>query len=78
MWTGRGLLTHYVLFVIDHAIRAVEIAGTTTGPDSAFMAQAARNFIDGLDGFLRDKRSLILDRDTNSRSSSGASSGPLA
>ena len=23
VWTARGLLTHYVLFVIDHATRAV-------------------------------------------------------
>ena len=63
VWTARGLVTHYVLFVIDHATRAVEIAGITTNPDSAFMAQVARNLTDSVDGFLRDKRFLILDRD---------------
>jgi len=63
VWTARGLITHYVLFVIHHATRAVEIAGITTNPNEAFMAQVARNLIDSVDGFLRDKRFLILDRD---------------
>ncbi len=64
VWTMRGLVAHYVLFVIDHAKRAVEIAGITTNPDSRFMAQVARNLTDPVDGFLRAKRHLILDRDT--------------
>ncbi|MBK8977631.1 MAG: transposase [Planctomycetes bacterium] len=64
VWTARGLVTHYVLFVIDHATRAVEIPGITTNPDSAFMAQVARNLTDHVDGFLRAKRFLVLDRDT--------------
>ncbi len=63
VWTARGLVTHYVLFVIHHATRAVEIAGITTSPDSAFMAQVGRNLTDPVDGALRDKRFLILDRD---------------
>ncbi|MGE3877899.1 MAG: integrase core domain-containing protein [Planctomycetota bacterium] len=64
VWTARGLITHYVLFLIDHATRAVEIAGITTNPDAKFMAQVARNLTDPMDGFLRAKRFLILDRDT--------------
>ena len=64
VWTARGLVTHYTLFVIDIASRAVHIAGTTTNPDAAFMAQVARNLTDCFDGFLRDKRFLILDRDS--------------
>ena len=64
VWTTRGLTTYYVLFVIHHATRAVHIAGITTNPDSAFMAQVARNLTDPVDGFLRDKRHLILDLDT--------------
>ena len=64
VWTARGLVTHYVLLLIDHATRAVEIAGITTNPDSAFMAQVARNLTDPMDGFLRAKQFLILDRDT--------------
>ena len=57
-------MTHYVLFVIDHSTRAVHIAGVTTKPDAAFMAQVARNLIDSVDGFLRKKRFLIADLDT--------------
>ncbi|MCH7705347.1 MAG: helix-turn-helix domain-containing protein [Planctomycetes bacterium] len=64
VWTSRGLVTHYVLFVIHHSTRAVHFAGVTTNPDSAFMAQVARNLTDCFDGFLRDKRYLILDRDS--------------
>ena len=63
VWTPRGLVTHYVLFVIRHATRAVEIAGITSNPDTAFMAQVARNLTDRVDGFLRDQRFLIFDRD---------------
>ena len=63
VWTARGLVTHYVLFVVDHATRAVHIAGITTSPDGSFMAQMARNLTDHLDGFLRGKRFVILDRD---------------
>lgn len=42
VWTARGLVTHYVLFAIDLATRAVHIAGVTKNPDGAFMAQVAR------------------------------------
>ncbi|MCP5041471.1 MAG: transposase family protein [bacterium] len=61
VWTARGLVTHHVLFVIHHTTRAVHIAGVTTNPDSAFILQVARNLTDHVDGFLRDKRYLIVD-----------------
>jgi transposase InsO family protein len=64
VWTPRGLITHYVLFVIHHASRLVEIAGVTEHPDADFMAQVARNLTDRADGCLRDRRYVILDRDT--------------
>ena len=63
VWTARGLVTHYVLFEIHHATRVVEIAGITTSPNNAFIAQVARNLTDSVDGFLRDKKFLVLDRD---------------
>src|SRR5690606_27786874 len=63
VWTKRGLVTHYVLFVIHHATRAVEIAGVTTNPDGNFMARVARNLTDNVDGFLRNIKHLILDND---------------
>ncbi|HYR82638.1 MAG TPA: hypothetical protein VE422_01015, partial [Terriglobia bacterium] len=62
--TIRGLVTHYVLFFMDIANRAVKIAGITPHPDSRWMTQIARNLTDLNDGFLRGKRYLILDRDT--------------
>src|SRR6202790_5631740 len=36
-WTGRGLVTHYLLFVISLADRVVDIVGITTRPDEAWM-----------------------------------------
>jgi transposase InsO family protein len=63
VWTSRGLVTFYTLFVIDLATRVVHIAGTTTSPDTAFVKQIARNLTDMVDGFLNTKRLLILDRD---------------
>jgi len=63
VWTKRGLVTHYVLFVIHHATRAIHIAGVTPHPNSKFMAQVARNLTDSVDGFLRDMQFLIVDND---------------
>ncbi|MEM7200623.1 MAG: hypothetical protein AAF628_10180 [Planctomycetota bacterium] len=63
VWTGIGLVTRYVLFVIKHSTRAVQVAGVTTNPDAAFMAQVARNLTDCEDGFLRTMRDLVVDRD---------------
>ncbi len=62
--TIRGLVTHYVLFFMDIANRAVKIAGITPHPDSRWMTQIARKLTDLNDGFQRGKRYLILDRDT--------------
>jgi len=63
VWTKNGLVTYFVLFVIDLATRRVEIAGITASPDSAWMCQVARNLIDDQDGFRRGKRYLLMDRD---------------
>jgi transposase InsO family protein len=64
VWTARGLVTYHVLFIIRHASWAVHIAGITTPPNSAFMAQVARNLTMLGDGFLNGMSYLILDRDT--------------
>jgi len=61
--TVRGLVTYYVLVVIELSSRKVHIAGITPGPDSAFMMQIGRNLTDPMDGFLLGKRFLVLDRD---------------
>jgi len=64
VWTTRGLVTHYLLFLINLADRVVNIVGITTKPDEAWMLQAGRNLIDAESGAMRDKGYLILDRDT--------------
>ncbi len=63
IWTPRGLVTYYVLFVMHLSTRFVYIAGVTTSPNGAFMQQVARNLTDVDDGFLLNKAFLIMDRD---------------
>ena len=63
VWTARGLVTYYTLFVLDLKSRRVEIVGSTRNPDAAFMAQAARRLTDAVDGFWARHRVLIYDRD---------------
>ncbi|MFH2009307.1 MAG: helix-turn-helix domain-containing protein [bacterium] len=61
--TLGGLIRCHVLFVIELSTRRVEIAGITRQPTGEWMMQVGRNLTDVVDGFLRDKRFLILDRD---------------
>ena len=76
VWTVRGLVTQYLLFVISLADRIVTIAGITTRPDETWMLQIARNVTDPLTGAMRGKCYLIVDRDTKySRTVSQAHSG---
>ena len=63
VWTARGLVRHFTLFVIDIATRRVYIAGTTTNPTSAWMEQIARNLTDCENGFLTGRLFFIIDRD---------------
>jgi hypothetical protein len=62
--TWHGLVTYYVLVVMELSTRRVEIARITPHPNEAFMMQCARQHTDPFDGFLLDKRYLIHDRDT--------------
>jgi transposase InsO family protein len=62
--TGHGLVTYYVLVVMELATRRVQIAGITPHPAGAFMQQCARQLTDSFDGFLLGKRYLLHDRDT--------------
>ena len=43
VWTWRGLVTFYTVFVIDLASRRVQILGSTRRPEALFMEQIARN-----------------------------------
>jgi putative transposase len=62
--TWHGLVTYYVLVVIELATRRVQIAGITPHPIAAFMQQCARQLTDPFEGFLLGKRYLLHDRDT--------------
>jgi transposase InsO family protein len=61
--TWFGLVRYHVFFVMDLKTRRVEIAGIAHDAHGRWMVQIARNLTDAVDGFLRDKRFLILDRD---------------
>jgi len=63
VWTKGGLVTFYLLFVMELATRRVHFAGCTPNPDEAWMKQIARNLTDVEDGFLKDKRYVLMDRD---------------
>lgn len=64
VWTNCGLITHYVLFVIELSTRRIQITGITRSPDNFFMANCARNLTDEKDGLLRGGTILLHDRDT--------------
>jgi putative transposase len=64
VWTPRGLITYYTLFVLDLRSRRVHVAGSTPTPDAWFMAQAAWRLTDAVDGFLASHQVLICDRDS--------------
>ena len=64
VWSKRGLVTYYLLFVMELKTRRVHFAGCTPNPDERWMKQIARNLTDTEDGFLNGKRYLIMDRDT--------------
>ena len=63
VWTPRGLVTYYLLFVMELKSRRVCFAGCTPNPTEAWMVQQARNLTDCEVGFLIDKKILIMDRD---------------
>jgi len=59
VWTWRGLVTFYTVFVIDLATRRVQVLGMTPIPDEGFMRQVVRT-LSMADG---ECRVLICDRD---------------
>jgi putative transposase len=63
VWTGKGLITHYLLFVISLPDRVVNVVGITTRPDEPWMLQIARNVTDPVAGAIHAKRYLIIDCD---------------
>ena len=63
VWTWRGLVTYYTVFVIDLASRRVQIVGSTPYPNDLFMRHIGRTLTAADVGQLRDHRILICDRD---------------
>ncbi len=64
VWTPRGLLTFYLLFAMELATRRLRFLGSTTNPDGPWMKIVARELTAADDGFLNDKKYLLMDRDT--------------
>ena len=64
VWTKNGLVTFYLLFVMELKTRRVHFAGCTTSPHETWVKQMARELTNHEDGFLKGKRYLIMDRDT--------------
>ena len=64
VWSWKGLITVYVLFVMDLSTRRVTLCGLTTNPNDARMLQISRGLFDEVSGALCGKRHLIVDRDT--------------
>ena len=62
-WTKSGLVTFYLLFVMELKTRRVHFAGCSPNPDEAWMKVIGRNLTDPFDGFLRGKRYVLMDRD---------------
>jgi transposase InsO family protein len=63
VWTARGLVTYYTVFVIEVQSRRVQVTGSTPYPDEAFVVQAMRDLANAIDGVLADGCVLICDRD---------------
>ena len=64
VWTKHGLVTFYLLFVMELKTRRVHFAGCTTNPGEDWLKHTARELTNHEDGFLNGKKHLIMDRDT--------------
>jgi len=62
--TWYGLVTYYVLVVMELSTRRVHVAGIPPHPTAVFMQQCARQLTDPFEGFLLGKRYRMHDRDT--------------
>ena len=65
VWTPGGLVTYYLLFVMELKTRRVHLAACTTTLGDDFMQQIARNLTDPFDGFLKDSKYVLMDHDAN-------------
>jgi transposase InsO family protein len=63
VWTVRGLVRYYTVFVIDLASRRVQLLGSTPNPAAIFMQQVVRQLTLADEGLLGPTHVLICDRD---------------
>lgn len=63
VWTWRGLVTYYTVFIIDLASRRVQVLGSTPHPEALFMQQIVRTLTMAQDGAEETRDLLICDRD---------------
>jgi putative transposase len=63
VYTIGGLTRYMVLIAIDYKTRKVEIAGIIPQAHKDWMKIMARHLSDPFDGFLKNKKYLIMDRD---------------
>src|SRR4029434_3295492 len=63
VWTVRGLVTYYTMFVIELHTRRVHVLGSRPYPDEEFVIQTMRHLTDPVEGTLRTPSVLICDRD---------------
>ena len=61
--TKSGLTMFYLLFVMELKTRRVHLAGCTTNPNAAWMKTVALELTNHEDGFLKDEKYVIMDRD---------------
>jgi len=64
VWTVKGLVTMYILVVMELKSRRIEIAGITANPDGKWIRQVCRNLTAADEDFLRNTTHLLVDRDT--------------
>jgi hypothetical protein len=62
VWTGRGLVTYYVVFLLDVQSRRIQVIGCTPHPNEAFVIQCLRH-ASGDTSLLSEGRLLLCDRD---------------
>src|SRR5918993_344823 len=63
VWTWRGLVTYYTVFMIDLASRRVQILGSTPHPEALFMQQIVRTLTMAEADVVSCPQVLICDRD---------------
>ena len=60
VWTKNELVTYYLLFAMELATQRVHLAACSSTLGDSFMTQVARNLTDSFDGFLKDKRFVVV------------------